>query len=137
MRKVVVLPAPVGPSSTANSPSAMSSESPSTAVTVLNCFTTLRSEISAMSRSIMKGRPDRTPRRLVEQRQAVTQEGEADLLARIHRNARRHFHLHPALRHLHGHDLHGAQILAAEDLTAKARGVIEAYMLGPRAEDEI
>src|SRR5690242_13853416 len=128
MRKVVVLPAPVGPKSTVNAPSAISSERSSIAVTVLKRLVTLRNEMSAMMDPLIQRRAQGAAGVLVEERQAVAKEGEAHLLTGIDHNTCGYLYLDADLKRLHCHDLHRAQIFGAENLAATGRPIIEADM---------
>src|SRR5687768_3706483 len=83
-RSVVVLPAPVGPSSTTNSPSAMVRSSSLTAVVLPKTLVMSRREISAMLPPCKERGLDRAARGLVEDRESRGAEREPDSLARRH-----------------------------------------------------
>src|SRR3982751_2352022 len=80
-RSVVVLPAPLGPSRTMNSPLAISSERSSTAVTAPKRLPTRARRSSATERPAIHR--ERAAARLVEQRHRSGIEDEADLLAAL------------------------------------------------------
>src|ERR1043166_3970318 len=88
-RSVVVLPAPVGPSRTTNSPSAMLSERSRTASTSPKRLPTCRITISAMTVALIERAARRPPARHVEHHQILRIEGEPHRLAQPHRYARR------------------------------------------------
>src|SRR5689334_3111948 len=77
-RKVVVLPAPVGPSSTTNSPSPIVSDRSRTASTVPKRLETLERTTSAMGGRLVQRALQRPAARLLEHRQLVGLEGEPD-----------------------------------------------------------
>src|ERR1700753_3264444 len=88
-RKVVVLPAPVGPSSTTNVPSSTVSERSETALVAPNRFETPSSITSAMgelhrTRVIMQRGQDGAARSGVEQRNAIRTEFEPNAVADRH-----------------------------------------------------
>src|SRR5688500_15577629 len=80
-RSVVVLPAPVGPRRTTNSPSPIVRSSPSTATIWPKRLVTRLSATSLIRGPIKQGRADRAAAGLLEQRQPVAAEGEPDDIA--------------------------------------------------------
>src|ERR1700731_3066209 len=80
-RNVVVLPAPVGPRRTMNSPSAMVSVTSPIAVTAPNRFETLTSRASAMTGHLIERGTYGSPGRGLEQRQLLRLEVESDNLS--------------------------------------------------------
>src|SRR3984885_7003139 len=85
-RKVVVLPAPVGPSNTTNAPSSTVSDRSETALVAPKRFETPSSVTSAMGelhagRTIMERGPDGAAGSSVEQRDAVRTEFEPHAVA--------------------------------------------------------
>src|SRR6266851_668384 len=135
-RSVVVLPAPVGPSRTTNSPSPTVSVSSATAAVLPKFLLTPSSRISAMRGPLVKSRAEGPPRFLVEERQLLGPELETDTLARPHRRIGGQTRLQHAPPRRHRHDLSRAEILRAEDLAAQRRRIGEPDMLGADAEDE-
>src|SRR6185369_7517382 len=110
-RKVVVLPAPVGPSRTMSSPSAIVRLRSPTATTSPNRLLTRSRTTSAMAGSLMQRAPDGTAGRDVEHRQPLRPQPEPDDLAGTSR--RRGGDAGPDLpmRGVDDHDLRGAEIL--------------------------
>src|SRR5437879_6014022 len=82
-RKVVVLPAPVGPSSTRNSPSPTASVSRLTASTLPKPLLMPERMTSAMELSIEERGAHRAARRLVEEGELLGAKPEADPLAAV------------------------------------------------------
>src|SRR4030081_4012678 len=80
-RNVVVLPAPVGPSSATNSPSPTRSDRSQTARAALNALETALISTSAMLTTLMQRSADRPAGRLVEDRQRIGPEVEPDALS--------------------------------------------------------
>src|SRR6476620_6377536 len=80
-RSVVVLPAPLGPSRTMNSPLAISSERSATALTAPKRLPTPARRSSATER--LAAKRERAPARLVEQRHRGGIEHQADMLAAL------------------------------------------------------
>src|SRR5947209_6021249 len=117
-RRVVVLPAPVGPSSATNSPSATVSDKSSIACIFLNALETALISTSAMRASPMQCGTDRPARGLVEDRQRIGPEVEPDILSDPKGHAGRRAGLERAIARRHGHYLGGAKILRAIDLAA-------------------
>src|SRR5690348_11301378 len=136
-RSVVVLPAPVGPSSTTNSPSWMMRSTPLTAVMSPKCFSTCSRRTSAMERSLEQRRPDRPAALRVEQGQAARYEAEADIFARLDLAGGFGPRLHLAERRVDGDNLRRAKILAAIDRAAQGRGIVERDMFRPDAQGKI
>src|SRR5215831_13122805 len=83
-RSVVVLPAPVGPSSTTNSPSATASDSARTASIAPNRLLTSTSATSATARLIIKRRLQGSTGYGVEQAEPVPLQSEPHGLAPLH-----------------------------------------------------
>src|SRR5262249_45502450 len=79
-RNVEVLPAPVGPSSTTKDPSSTSSERSSTASVSPKRFVTPFTLTSAMGRSFVESGRDGAPAGLVEERELIWAEVEAEAL---------------------------------------------------------
>src|SRR6516164_9436827 len=80
-RKVVVLPAPVGPSSTRNSPSPTASESRLTASSLPKRLLTPERMTSAMELSVVQRGAHRPPCGLVEEGDLLGAEAQAHALA--------------------------------------------------------
>src|SRR5258707_9489353 len=137
-RSVVVLPAPVGPSSTMNSPTARAKERSATAVISPKRLVTPARTMSAMgSASLGKRRPYRPPGRLVEERELFRPEIEPDMLAAADRDISRQARPDGAVRRRHGHDLRCGQIFRAEDLAGDGAAVPQADVFRPYAEQKI
>src|SRR5262245_66685414 len=83
-RSVVVLPAPVGPSRTTNSPSPTASDSRVSAATGPKRLLTSARITSATDLSIQERRSHRASRSLVEQRELLRPKAEADPLPAQH-----------------------------------------------------
>src|SRR5260370_16750354 len=81
-RGVVVLPAPVGPSRTTNSPSPISSESSRTASVLPKLLRTVSSRTSAMCAAIVQRRAQNAAGSAIEDRQFFRAECESDRLAK-------------------------------------------------------
>src|SRR5688572_14314409 len=107
-RSVVVLPAPVGPSSTTNSPSRIVRVTLCTASVWPNVLLMPASVTSAMIHLRVKGRGDRFARTAIEQRELVAVELKPDILAEGEVPVRRNARLDQALRRLDRDDLVGA-----------------------------
>src|SRR5439155_13621463 len=136
-RKVVVLPAPVGPSSATNSPSPTVSDRSLTACVFLNALETAPISTSAMRASLMQRGADRPARGPVEDRQRIGSAVEPDILAGPERHAGGRPGLECAIARRHGHDLRRAEILRAIDLAPHDPEIGETHVLGPDPEDEI
>src|SRR5690348_8108974 len=104
-RNVVVFPAPVGPSSTTNSPSTMLRERSRTATVSPKRLSTCCNRTSAIAVALMDRAPRRAPRRRVEHDEVLGLEREADSLAEPDRQARRQTRLDAPLVDLEGDDL--------------------------------
>src|SRR5437899_1580440 len=135
-RNVVVLPAPVGPSRTTNSPSATRSDRSRTASISPKRLLTCRNAISAIANALIKSASHRTAGRSIEHDQRLRLEGEADRLAQPNRRVRRETRLDVALPGVDGHDLRRAEIFGAEHTAANRRRVGERDVLGPHSEHE-
>src|SRR3954451_17187481 len=136
-RSVVVLPAPVGPSSTTNSPSLMSRSRASTATVSPNALRTPVRRTSAMGDLTLEQRGGQGALAAgVEQDDLAGIEGEADLLADRGALGVGGAHAQPSCLGVDGHHLAGAHILDAEHLAADHAVVGEADMLGPYAQDQ-
>src|SRR4051794_8535193 len=117
-RSVVVLPAPLGPSRTMNSPLATSSERSFTAVAAPKRSPPRPRRRSAMARLATKRQ--RAAGRLVEERDRACVEREADALAALGSDLRPDLGAkRRADRRGHGHDLAVSQVFAADDLPAQ------------------
>src|SRR5437588_2556788 len=136
-RSVVVLPAPVGPSSTMNSPSATASERSLTAATLPKRLLTPLSKTSAKDASFMQRAADCPTRGLIKHGQPLAHQRKPDLLARRHFDTCREPRLDLALRNTDGDDLRRSEIFGAEDLATELRSIIEPDVLGPRAQNEM
>src|SRR6195256_4024275 len=136
-RNVVVLPAPVGPSSATNSPSPIFSDRSLIACAPLNALETALISTSAMRASLMQRGADRPAGGLVEDRQRIGSEVEPDALSgpEVHTGGRPG--LECAIARRHGHDLGGAEIFRTIDLAPHHAAIGETHMLGPDTEDEI
>src|SRR5262249_53123216 len=140
-RSVVVLPAPLGPKRTTNSPSLTASERSRTASTWPKRLLMCRSETLAMGFALLaNGWP---ARRLnghsglrVEQAQGTEAERETYRLADLHRHARRQPRLDRTLLGHDGDDLGRSQILGAENAAAQRRCVREPDVLRANAQHQ-
>src|SRR5437016_5168097 len=133
-RSVVVLPAPVGPSRTTNSPSPIPSESSRTASVLPKLLQTASSRTSAMRAAIVQCRTQDAAGPAIEDRQFFRAEREPDRLAEPNRHLRAEARLHEAACGRHGDDLGGTEILDAIDGAAQRRGVAEPDVFGAHAE---
>src|SRR3984885_6274358 len=141
-RKVVVFPAPVGPSSTTNAPPSTVSDRSETALVAPKRFETPSSVTSAMSelhraRMIMERGLDGAAGSGVEQRDAVRAEFEPDAVADRHFQIGGQSGFRQAMRRCDGHDLCRAEIFRAENLAAQRGLIVQAHMLGTHAKDQI
>src|ERR1700722_3679410 len=132
-RKVGVLPAPVGPSSTTNAPSLTVSDRSETAVVAPKRFETLSSVTSAMSelhrgRVIMERGLDGAAGIGVEQRDAVRSEFEPDAVADRHLEVGGQPGFRQAMRSRDGDDLRGTEIFRPENLAAQGGLIVQAHM---------
>src|SRR5688572_9886936 len=133
-RSVVVLPAPVGPRRTTNSPSAMARSIRSTAkLWPKRLLTPLRST-SDIAGSVVKSGLDRPAGGPLENRQALATEAQAYRLAAADRRARRQPRLDRPVLGVDRYDLGGAEIFGAEDRAAQRRCILEADVLGAYAD---
>src|SRR4029077_12770769 len=127
--KVVVLPAPLGPSSTMNSPSFTAKESSRTASIAPKRLLTFCKVTSAMaSNSRACGRDRRTAAR-IEQRQAFGAEGESDRIADLRRQIRRQARGHATIGRVDRDDLGGPEIFRAEHPAFDRRAIGKADVL--------
>src|SRR5205814_46699 len=138
-RSVVVLPAPLGPSNTKNSPSATSSVMSSMAVTSPKCLCTPESEMLAMAHARLVGGSGGAAQQLlahrVEQHDALRVEGEADMLALLRLHALVDDGLDLAGGRGQLGDPVGAEVLDVLDLRREAGARrAQAHMLGPHAQ---
>src|SRR5882762_647813 len=136
-RNNVVFPAPVGPSSTTNSPfgtvrlmSLFASASPKRLVT--------RSTVtSATGRPLEQTALERASRHGIEHHETLRVEVEPDGLPDAHALARCDARLQLAMFSVDRHDLHGAHVLDAEHLTTHFAPVADPHMLRPHAERQL
>src|ERR1700730_800323 len=135
-RSVVVLPAPVGPNRTTNSPSAIDSVRSQTASSAPNRLLTSLRATSATDPSVIKRRPHSLAASGIKQREPVAPEREAHCLAEPHRNTGRQPRLHLAVCGSDGDNLRRPQILGAEHPATQRRGVYERYMLWSHTKRE-
>src|ERR1700704_5965033 len=135
-RNVVVLPAPVGPSSATNSPSPIFSDRSLIACAPLNALETALISTSAMRASLMQRGADRPAGCLVEDRQCIGPEIEPDALSGPKAHAGGYPGLERAVAGRHGRDLGSAEILRTIDLAAHHATIGETHMFGSDAEDE-
>src|SRR5688572_4841462 len=133
-RSVVVLPAPVGPSSTTNSPSWMVRSMPVTAVTSAKRFSTCSRRTSAMGHPFIQGGPDSAAALLVKQGEPARGQAQADILARPYLAGRLGARLHLAEWRVDRHDLVRPKVFAAIDRAAQGRVVVEGDMLRPHPQ---
>src|ERR1700733_3535664 len=141
-RKVVVLPAPVGPSSTTNAPSSTVSDRTETALGAPKRFETPSSVTSAMgelhrARMIMERGQDGAAGSGVEERDAVRTEFEPNAVADRHLEIGGQSGFRQAVRGGDGDDLCGAKIFRAENLAAQRGLIVQAHVFGTHAEDQI
>src|SRR5690349_3050386 len=113
---VVVLPAPVGPSSTRNSPSRMNNDRSDTAVRSPNRLVTPCNVTSAMADTFEQGRTHGLAARLVEQRQLLAAKFESHALAPAYGRLRGQPRPQRAVTRRQGDDLGGPKIFGAENL---------------------
>src|SRR5690348_9374855 len=122
-RSVVVLPAPVGPSRTMNSPLATLSVRSRTASISPNRLPTCRSAISAMAIALVQSAVHRATGCGVEHHEGLRLEGKAHRLAGSDGRARRQTRLDLALLDIDGDDLRRAEIFRPEHATADLREI--------------
>src|SRR6185437_10429381 len=135
-RNVVVLPAPLGPRSTTNSPWLIASERSRTASTGPKRLLTSRTTTLAMSGAPIRCRSDRRSGPRIKQRQCLGSERESDYLADFDWRARRQPRLDATLLRLNGNDLRRPQILGAENTTAHRCRIGKQDVLRPHAQHE-
>src|SRR5690242_5192788 len=135
-RKVVVLPAPVGPSRTRNSPSPTARVSRLTASTLPKRLLMPERMTSAMKLSFVERRAHRASRRLVEEGELLGPESEADPLATIDAHIGGEPGPQGAVRGGEGNDLGRAEIFGAEDLAAHGPLITEAHILRAHAQHQ-
>src|SRR5438445_4579257 len=136
-RSVVVLPAPVGPSSTTNSPFAIESERLRTASTAPKLLLTSTSATSAMPSSRIKRRGQRLSAHRIKQGEPIRPQREPHGLADIDRLARRQPRLDLAASRRHRDDLRRTQIFGADHAAAQAGSIGERDVLGPHPERKL
>src|SRR5438093_9741319 len=119
-RSRVVLPAPVGPSKTTNSPLGMVRLTSLAASTSPKRLITRSMTTSAMSHLFDQAALQRATGDGVEQHESLLPESQSDLLAHAHPARRGKASLQLSVLRVHGHDLHGTHIFRAEHLTAHA-----------------
>src|SRR5579859_5387103 len=134
-RNVVVLPAPLGPSRTRNSPSFTASESSRTASTVPNRLLMLRRMTSAMASAPLVCSPYREAATGVEQRQPLGVKFEAYGLADPHGHGGGQPGREPPMRGIDRDNLGRAEILRAEHLAANRRRVGKTNVLRTNPQD--
>src|SRR6516164_100804 len=132
-RNVVVLPAPLGPSKTRNSPSFTASDSSRTASTAPNRLLVLRRMTSAMASAPLVCSMYRQTAAGIEQRQPIGVKFKAYDLTDPHGHGGRQPGSDPPVRRVDGDDLVGAEILRAEHLTTNPCRVSKTNMLGANA----
>src|SRR5271166_6586009 len=135
-RKVVVLPAPLGPSSTTNSPSFTAKDRSRTASIVPKRLLMLRKLTSAMTGASKIRGLDRRAAHRVEQRQALSAEVEPDGFADPDLQARWQPCRNAAVGRVDGDDLGGPEIFRAEHAALDRGGIGEADVLWPHAQHQ-
>src|SRR5581483_5029156 len=135
-RSVVVLPAPLGPSKTRNSPLLTASESSRTASTEPKRLPMLRRMTSAMASAPLVVGPDRESAPGVEQCQPFGVEFQAHSLAYPHRCRSGQPGRNPPVRGVDRHYLGGSEILRAEHLAANPGRVDETNVFRTNPEDQ-
>src|SRR5262245_52150114 len=133
-RSVVVLPAPLGPSRTMNSPSAMASERSETASVVPKRLLTCCSMTSAMAGSFMARDANCRSALGIEQRQPFRAEDETDRLSDPDLHARRQSRSDAPVAGVDRNDLRGAEILGAEHAAAHIGRIGKADVFGANAQ---
>src|SRR5207248_9086435 len=137
-RSVVVLPAPVGPRSTTNSPSPTRRLKSRMACVCPNDFETPWRMSSAMGHPLVQGRPEHAARCPLEEGELLRTELQTRGLARPHPHLRRDTGLDErALRSGEGDDLVGAEVLRLYYRRAQRRAGREPHVLGARSEHEV
>src|SRR6516162_6247707 len=135
-RRVVVLPAPLGPSSTTNSPSFTVNDSSRTASTVPKRLLMLCRLTSAMAGAPKIRGADRRAACGVKQRQPLGTEVETDGLPDPDMKTRRQPRRDAAVRRVYGDDLGGAEIFRAEHAPLDSRRVGKADVLRSHAKHQ-
>src|SRR6202050_315433 len=135
-RSVVVLPAPLGPSSTTNSPSLMANDKSRTASIDPKRWLTWQSATLAMACASVARRPDRRTGPRVEQRKRVGAKRQPNDLADLHRQARRQPSFDLTLLGVDSDDLRGAEIFRAEHAAAHRRSVSKADVFGTHTQHQ-
>src|SRR6185312_15869833 len=135
-RSVVVLPAPLGPSKTRNSPSLTASESSRTASTEPKRLLILRRMTSAMATAPLVFSPYRESTAGVEQCQPFGVEFQAYGLTDTHRCSRGQPGRNPPVRSVDSNNLGGAEILRAEHLSANPSRVGKTNVLRTNPQDQ-
>src|SRR3984957_2489585 len=133
-RSVVVLPAPLGPSNTTNSPLSIANDKSRTASIGPKRLLTWRSVTSAMAGARGGRSPDRDAGLRVEQRRRIATKRQPDHLADLHRQARRQPGFDLPLLGIDRDDLRRAEIFRAEHTSAHRRSVGEAVVLRADAQ---
>ena len=138
-RSVVVLPAPVGPSSTTNSPSAMCRSRPSTATVSPKALADALDVHVSHAAPPVDGVTVRTarPDPLSNSDSRAPFSARPTWFAGREPDFGRHPRLDDAVGRLHRDDLRRAEIFGAVDGAAQLGGVVEADMLGPDAERHV
>src|SRR5438128_7777478 len=119
-RSKVVLPAPVGPSKTTNSPLGMVRLTSFAASTSPKRLVTRSMTTSAMSHLFEQAALQCSTGDGIEYHQSLPPESQSDLLAHAHSARRGKASLQLSVLCVHGHDLHGTHVLGAEHFTAHA-----------------
>src|ERR1700691_4517122 len=135
-RSVVVLPAPLGPSNTTNSPSLMANDKSRTASIDPKRLLTWRSGTLAMADAPMTRGPDRCAGLRVEQRKRIGAKRQPNHLADLHGQARRQSGFDLPLLGIDGDDLRRAEIFRAEHAAAHRRRVGKADVFGTHAQHQ-
>src|SRR5688572_18183426 len=110
---------------------------PLTAIVSPKRFSICSSRTSAMSAPLEQSAADRAAAALIEQRQAVGHEAQADIGTRLHVAGGFCARLDLAEIGVDRDDLGGAQIFAAIDRAPQRRSVVEADMLRPHTQRQI
>src|SRR6266702_5969056 len=137
-RSVVVLPAPLGPSRTTNSPSFTSSDRSSTARMSPKRFDTLRSWISAMSVSVcgncMDGARQQAARSGVVKQRAFLAERQTDRRPGRQAIVLAGAHAHGAEHGFDHQNLMRAEIFVGDHLAAQRTAIVDHHVFGANAE---
>src|SRR6516165_7083881 len=124
-RSVVVLPAPVGPSSTTNSPWPIDNERSRTASIAPKRLETALSAISATTTSFVEGGSQGTTALGIKHRQPIGSKRETDGVAARNPDGGGKPRLDLPIGGVDGHDLCRAQIFGAKHPAAQRRAVVE------------